>query len=323
MYRLRTKLSISFLIVSLIVVLMISALANFFIKKQFTQYAIENKNRKIESILSLLADRYLDWGRQWDINGLESIGINALNDGLFLRIRDNQNSLLFDAWVHDNQLCSQMMDQFALAMRSRMGRDMGGYLEQTYPLLLSGQAIGSVDIGYYGPYFYTENDLRFLETLNLLLAAAGFISLFIAVGFGWLFTRQLTRPIVRVINATEKIADGQYNERLIYDSSTKELHDLTNSVNSLALKLENQNRLRKQLTSDVAHELRTPVTILRNHLEALLDGTWEMSAERLDTCHSEIMRITNLINDLEKLTTLDQICYRLEKSRFDLSQLLQ
>jgi signal transduction histidine kinase len=73
----------------------------------------------------------------------------------------------------------------------------------------------------------------------------------------------------------------------------------------LSLALEKQEALRKRLFSDVAHDLRTPVTILISHLEAIRDGIWKPDAERLTVCMEEANQLARLISEVEKLARLD------------------
>jgi signal transduction histidine kinase len=78
-----------------------------------------------------------------------------------------------------------------------------------------------------------------------------------------------------------------------------------------------------QLTSDVAHELRTPLTCLQGNLEALIDGVWEPTAERLMSCHEETRRLTKLVEDLSALTRIEWQGIPLNRCDFDLSDLLR
>jgi two-component system sensor histidine kinase BaeS len=321
--RLRTKLIIAFMLVTFIMVGFLSILANNFLANQFKEYAINKQNQKISSIIDLLASRYADWGDRWDVSGIESIGVNTLGDGLLLRLNARDGKVLWDARVHNNGMCTAMLANIAQTMQAQNSNFQGGYVEKTYPIFQNNTQIGSVDVGYYGPYFYTDVDIKFLNTLNQLLLAAALISMLASVGLGIAMARQLTRPITRVIETTQNIAGGKYVDRISEKSSTKEILELTTSINSLAETLGNQEALRKQLTADVAHELRTPITILQTHLEAMIDGTWQADQSRLASCHGEVVRISRLVGDLEKLTLIEQNNFALNKEHFDLSALLQ
>lgn len=320
---LRTKLIAAFLIVTLIMVAFVSLLANNFLSNQFRDYAINKQQQKINSIVELLTSRYTDWGSRWDAAGIESIGVNTLGDGMMLRLRDANAIVLWDARVHNDGMCSTMLASFAQTMQAQNSNFQGGYVEETYPITVGQVQVGSLDIGYYGPYFYTEADVQFLSTLNQLLLAAALISMLVSVILGVVMARQLTSPITGVIATAQKIAGGKYVARISTKSNTREIVELTTSINSLAESLGQQEILRKQLTSDVAHELRTPLSIVQSHLEAMIDGTWLADQARLESLHTEVVRISRLVGDMEKLTKLDQKDLALNLERFDLAALLQ
>jgi two-component system, OmpR family, sensor histidine kinase BaeS len=321
--RLKTKLSLAFLLVSLIMVAMISLLANYFLTNQFKAYAISKQTQKISGIAALLASRYADWGYRWDSGGIETIGVNSLGEGLLLRLKDLDGQVLWDARQHNNGMCTMILASIAQTMTDQNNQFQGGYVEETVPVVLNQIRIGSVDVGYYGPYFYTPADIQFLRTLNQLLLAAALLAMLASIGLGLILARQLTRPMDRVIEATRNIAQGQYVKRIREKSNTKEIAELTRSVNSLAETLGKQEKMRRQLTADVAHELRTPLAILQSHLEAMIDGTWPADQNRLESCHGEVVRLAGLVGGLEKLTLLEQENLLLHRESFDLADLLQ
>jgi signal transduction histidine kinase len=80
---------------------------------------------------------------------------------------------------------------------------------------------------------------------------------------------------------------------------------LIESINRLGLGLEEQEELRKRLMSDIAHELRNPLTIIKSHLEAFEDGVWEPTGERIKLTVNEIDRLSAMISEIEKLTSIE------------------
>lgn len=306
MLKLRTRLSLSFLLVTLLMLALISFLANVILTSQFRAYAISKQNQKIEAVVSLLDSRYTDWNGRWDIDGLESIGVNSLNEGMLLRIHDERGAVIWDAHVHNSGMCSAIITNFAETMEQQMPGFQGGYTEETFPLIQGVREVGRVEIGYYGPYYYTAADVAFLSSLNRLLLTAALVAMLASLALGAVMARQMTRPITRVIEATRSLAEGRFGEPIAPSSGTTEIRELTASVNSLAETLGQQENLRRQLVSDVAHELRTPITILQSHLEAMIDGTWPADEQHLEGCHGEAVRIARLVGDLTKLTQLEQ-----------------
>ena len=320
--NIRSKLSLAFLMITLLLFGVISIFANFLLGKQFKEYAINKQEQKDADIVALLQSRYNDWGGKWDQGGLENIGVNTLTEGILLRIKDKDGTILWDARVHNNGMCNAILAHMASNMQNYNPDFQGGYVEKTYTIVQGNIQAGSVDIGYYGPYFYSDNDIQFLNTLNNLLLWAGVISSVAAIIIGIIFARQFAKPIDKVIAATHRIAAGDYGDRIAVKSDTREIKDLTNSINTLAETLSRQELLRKRLTSDVAHELRTPIATLQSHLEAMIDGVWEADEKRLGSCHEETIRLSKLVGDLEKLTKYEGENMVLNISRFEISALL-
>src|SRR5690606_34733675 len=82
-------------------------------------------------------------------------------------------------------------------------------------------------------------------------------------------------PIYAIQENARIIEQGNYSQVAPVASDTIELDELARSIQSMAQRLDEQDHLRKQLTSDIAHELRTPLATISSHLEAFMDGVWE------------------------------------------------
>lgn len=322
-YRLRTTLSLSYLVITLLVVSLVSLLSNFMLQKQFEQYVIQKQEEKNVSVANLLSERYADWGQKWDVSGVESLGINLLEEGLILKLKDAGGNTVWDATVHNNGMCTTMLMTMAENMKQYSKNFSGGYEEKSYALTSNSHPIGTVQIGYYGPYFYSDGDLDFIKTLNRLLWGVAALALIAALGLGAWMSQRLSRPIRQVTGTARRIAKGDFSARIKVASNTQEIGDLTATINSLADTLGSQEKLRKRLTADVAHELRTPVATLQSHLEAMIDGIWKPDKERLQSCHEEIVRMGNLVGNLEKLAYYESENLVLNKTTFDLAELIR
>jgi two-component system, OmpR family, sensor histidine kinase BaeS len=320
---LRFKITVSFLLMTLITFTLFGILANVIFRKQFENYVIENLNQKNTGVVSTLESRYSDWSNQWDVAGLDNIGIGAMSDGLILRVSDQSGSVLWDAMVHDSGMCASMLQTMAQTMQRQNAGFDGGYTEKTYQITVRGNVVGSVAIGYYGPYFYTDNDISYLRTLNLIIVLVTVLVGAVSLVFATYMAKRLADPITRVIKTTDQISEGNYSNRLYETSNTREIVELTNAINTLAEKLEKQESLRKRLTADVAHELRTPLANLQSHIEAILDGVWEADERRLISCHEETIRLSKIVTDLEKLARLEGEGVSLNKTDIDLSALIR
>lgn len=320
-YSLKSKLSFSYAAMSLLLVALISFCINVLLQNQFKNYIIKQQEQKNREFVSLVEHQYSAAGRLWNINTIENIGVNALEQGIILKIKDKNEGTIWDATIHNNGLCVQMLTNMANNMQRHDPNFKGGYEQASYPMIVGDQNIGTVEIGYYGPYYYNDNDIAFLNTVNEVLIAVGFLSLLMAVLLGTFMAKRVSDPISKSIKAAGEIAKGNLKQRLAENYSTLEMMKLTNTINNLADSLQNQEGLRKRMSADVAHELRTPLANLQSSLEAMIDGIWQPSRERLKSCHEEILRINRLVGDLEKLERIEAENRELTISEFDISEL--
>lgn len=150
-----------------------------------------------------------------------------------------------------------------------------------------------------------DNDFKFLNSLNVRLAVVGIISIVFAAIAGIILAGKISVPVKAATRAAKDIAQGNYNNRINTDICTMELSELGNAVNHMAESLDNQEMLRRRLTSDVAHELRTPVANVSSNIEAIIEGALEPTNERLSSCYNELERITGIITELEKLRQIE------------------
>ncbi len=322
-HSLKARLSLSYAVLALLIVAIISLFSNFFLKKQFESYVIQQLTGRIEETIAQTALEYDADTQRFSINGLEAVGINALEHGLILKVSDAQGQVLWDARVHNDGLCNQMLVDMANNMQSHYASFQGAYEEKEYPITAAAVRVGSVTIGYYGPFYFNQSDTAFLDMLNRILLSVGILALAAALSLGLYMASRISKPISQTIEATERIARGEYQQRIEQGSNTRELDRLIASVNSLSLKLQQQDTLRKHLTADIAHELRTPLTALQGNMEAFIDGVLPADEEHLQSCHEEIMRLTRLVNDLEKLSQLENEGAPLDLTEFDVKELAQ
>lgn len=318
---LRTKLTISYISITIICVLLISILANFFLKENFKKYIINNQEQKNKEIVNLVNQQYAQ-SEAWRADIIEHIGSSALEQGMIINVRNVFGQSIWDARVYNNGRCGMIISHIAENMLKQYPDWKGEYVQIRYPVTFNSREVGTVEIGYYGPFYYTDNDILFINTLNKLIMGAAVISLICALMLGTFMAKRLSMPISRVISTAQMISMGHFGSRSDEKSDIKEINQLTNTINELGETLGGQEKLRKRLTRDVAHELRTPVATLQSHMEAMIDGIWEPDTERLQSCHEEILRIGRMIGDIEQISMYESENLILHKTEFDLSELV-
>ncbi len=323
MRSLRAQISLAIMLVVLFTVGVISFLSNLVVNRAFESYMAKQQRTKAESIAATLGGQYDSRTRAWNIEYIHGVGMYALLDGYIVKVLDPSGHTVWDAENHDMSMCMQIMHEIARRMEARRPKAGGGFVSHEYTLSQGDQAVGSVSIRYYGPYFLSENDFRFLDTLNAVLISVGAVSLLFSLAVGTVLGRRIARPIAKTADIAKQIARGNYAIRFEGQTKTKELDDLVLAINHLAGALFEQEQLRKQLAIDVAHELRTPLTTLGMHLEAMIEGVWEPTPERLTGCYEEIERLTGLIADLERLTAIESDALKLHKAPVNLLDMAQ
>lgn len=322
-YSLRTKLTLTIALVMLLTVALISLLSNFFIEKQFTNYLESQQENRTLEIANSLSQQYDVNTKTWDENFVHTIGMNALYDGYIIKVYDLEKGTIWDAETCDMATCSQVTNDIVQRMETKYPQANGEFTSKTIDITKNNAVIGTVNIGYFGPYFLSEDDFQFLSALNLILLGIGIFSLVFSVVIGAFLAKRFSRPILKTVSVTKQISDGDYSVRIKENSSTKEMNALILSINQLADTLGKQETLRKRLTADVAHELRTPLTSIGTHIEAMIEGVWEPTTERLQSCHDEILRIGKMVQDMESLEKVESENLKLNKTKINLTEIAE
>lgn len=126
----------------------------------------------------------------------------------------------------------------------------------------------------------------------------------VSLTLGLIIARSLTRPIQEMTVATQKIADGDLTQTVPVRSND-ELGTLATSLNQMSTQLATSRELRRQMTADIAHDLRTPLSIILGHAEALSDGVLPPTQETFDVLHDEAQHLERLVSDLRTLSLAD------------------
>ncbi len=145
---------------------------------------------------------------------------------------------------------------------------------------------------------------EFLRRLNgsIFLSAIGTVILALIIGI--ILSRSITRPIRELTKATHAMADGNLNQK-VNVRSRDEIGELAQSFNKMSSDLSRSFNLRKQMTADIAHELRTPLSLILGHAEGVHDGVLEPTRENFEIIREEAERLENLVNDLRTLSLAD------------------
>lgn len=315
---LRTQLSLGFALIILVTVALISIISTLLITHEFESYMAKQQEEYSRELAAGIAMQYNE-DTGWNVDYIHGMGMYALSDGYIIKVVSAEGDTVWDAENHDMEQCHQMMSDIEERMNA-LTKQKGQFVTHTFVLEASGGKIGEAEITYYTPYYYNENAFRFVDSLNLILLVLGVLAVIGAVCVGIIFARRIAKPIVQVTEIADEIAQGNYSVRAEEEKGALELKELGASINNMAEQIERQETLRKQLTSDVAHELRTPLANVSAQLEVISEGVFEPTMERLAGIYDEITRLSALVSDLEKLQQIESNV--LNKTQFDLLEVV-
>lgn len=151
--------------------------------------------------------------------------------------------------------------------------------------------------------------------------SAGLALAAVLLGGATFFSSRVSRPITRMTKAARTMAGGDLNVR-VQNCAIREINELADAFNTMAASLSQADLQRRQMTADVAHELRTPLSIIRGRLEGMQDGVYSATPEQISVLLDETAMLERLIDDLRLLALADAGQLPLYPDVFSPSQVL-
>jgi signal transduction histidine kinase len=168
---------------------------------------------------------------------------------------------------------------------------------------IGGQTVGAV-FATGQPLALDPGQALYVARTDQALLYAALIGIAIALVLGGLLARTLVRPLVELTAASRALARGELGQQVAIRSSD-ELGELAASFNQMSAGLAQASELRRQMTADIAHELRSPLTVITGYLEGLRDGVLKPSPDRFEVMYGEAQQLERLVEDLRTLSLAD------------------
>ena len=315
------KLAAGFVLVALVAVGLVAVHANTVTTRQFELYVSQGKQRRAEQLAPEFAAYYRRVGswsgvEDW-MAGLqpEQGGGQRRGQGGPVAATGTDRILLAGA---DGRLIADSAGGLAGARLSETELALG------VPVDVDGERVGVVLVTPGGTV-HEGLEAEFLAEVNRSFWLAGLLAAGLALLLGLLLARQLTAPLRALTEAAGRLADPVTADDVpqVRVRGSDEIGHLGRTFNHMARSLARQETLRRNLLSDVAHELRTPLSVMRSDLEAIQDGVYEPSDDVLASLHEETMVLGRLVDDLQALAQAEAGQLRLERQPTDLGPLLR
>jgi signal transduction histidine kinase len=297
------KITLAFMLISLVG----SALAAFFINQRtsmaFDRFLLaQSKN----DLTTALVEHYAETGDWSTISDNFVLFSRQLDD--VENITEHENPTAVDKKPR-NEPPFTLVDANGHYIAGRVLRNPESInpaeMENAFPLEYDNQIIGwLIEVPTRIPWKPDSLQGEFLKTIerDILIGAIG--ALVLATILGALFARSLTRPLRKLAHGTQIIAEGELGYQVDIHSQN-EIGQLGSSFNKMSLDLAKSNQARKQMTADIAHDLRTPLSIILGYTEALSEEKLSGSQEVFEVLHQEAQHLSYLIDDLRTLSLLD------------------
>ena len=188
------------------------------------------------------------------------------------------------------------------------------------PVVVGSQRIGTVLLLNLEPARDIFEE-QYLQGINQALFLGGLAATGIAVLLGAILASSLTRPLREVAEASQALAQGELGQQVPV-RTRDELGALAVSFNRMSEALARATQQRRQMTADIAHDLRTPLTVLAGYLEAMEEGTLPPTPERLGIMQQEVSGLRRLVEDLRTLSLADAGELPLQLHETDAGELL-
>lgn len=288
MHSLYRRLTMTHTLVALLAVLIVGALASGLIVRVYRQLNNEQTLRQSRAIATRLrtplGQLYVA-NRGW--SGAAMVVGQRLEEGGAVEGRvvlvDESGIVIFDS--NDELTGRQATPRVRLV---------------SVPVMVRGREVGSVAV-LPSPEQAAEAEQTFVRSLVVIVGAGSLAATLGALLVALLVARRLVRPMRQLTMAANRLADGERHEPIVAPNDA-ELADLAQAFNSMAGQLAHQEELRRMMVADIAHELRTPLSVLRLQVESMEDGLLAPSPQSLGALSNEIDLLGRLVDDLRLIS---------------------
>ncbi len=319
MHSLRAKFLVAFILVALVGVGAVALVANRVTQREFTLYVSQGGKMRAQRLAVELADYYAQTG-SWD--GVEALlgQSSSVRGGPGYGRGPSMHPMITEA---ERALIVGIDGRIVVDSQGALvGQKLGSAeLVNGAPIVVGGQTVGTLLISSEDLSGQTALDQQFLGAVQRAVFLAGLSASIVAIIAAVWLSRHLIAPLRQLTAASEAMAQGDLSQRVQVHSGD-EVGELGVAFNKMAGDLQAAELQRQQMTADIAHELRNPLSVIRGNLEAMLDGIYPVDAEHLGPVYEETLLLQRLVQDLRLLSLADAGQLELVRTEVDLGQLL-
>ncbi len=318
-----TRLTAAFALVAVMTAVVAIGVLSFVWQQYFDTYTEENMKSLAETTANNIERIYDETGTLDSPRVFEAVSNAATTYGsIGVGIRDNSGAegFLWDSTQVESGGNGSSdwgpITSPSLAPTSSNSRFAYANIEH------DGVAVGSVSVWVLGSdTFLRAADEEFRDNSYQAMIFATIIAVILASCIGFLFARALVGSINRIAETARSVKEGNLGARTGLRGDD-EIARLGETFDVMADSIERDRNLERQMTTDVAHELRTPLMAIQSTVEAMVDGVFEMDEERLATVSAEVQRLSRLVDAILKLSRLENRSTPVKKEVINVGELV-
>ena len=335
-FKLSYKIFVAFLLTALMVVALMVGIIRFYVARNFADYVNKSLLERYSDVTVALATEYRTQGGWQALKNNPERWAELLRSNLPRRIFDPRKRAPKPPRLGNNksggrvkevppppgpprriQRLVRRLTVFDADRRHVAGRRAEGSYDRytLQEITVSGKTVGWLGL-HKRERLANPLAVDFLKQQTQALYLIGGAILVLAAIVAFLLSRHLLAPIRKLTTGTRALASREFDTRIEVQSGD-ELGQLAADFNAMAQTLAHYERLRQQWISDIAHELRTPLSILSGEVEALQDGVREVNAGSLDSLRAEARHLSKIVNDLHELSLADAEVLSIKKEPLD------
>jgi two-component system sensor histidine kinase BaeS len=261
--------------------------------KIFWNYLYKEKNKEIVNIKESITNN-IKPDNTFDKVYLEHLQRHADVQNLFIEVR-NENTVIYSSGKDhiQNYNLSELANGMVEKSSKENNKDyVEQYVEKDFKLFHDRNIL--LEIGYYENNTLEETIQLFSGKFVILTLLSIVFSSLIGIIASIFVSKQLSKPIYKLNENAKLMLQGNYSDVNIVSTKITEIDELSNSIVELSDSISNQENIRKEMVQNLAHDIRTPLTVLKTHFEAVLDGVIELDERNIKILNSEIDRLMNL-----------------------------
>lgn len=296
------RVAMSFALTATMTVLILTVVLAVVWEDKFSSYARANMETVAQSTAAQLASEYEQAGG-WTPEILADA--SSISSDIGVQVMDADGNVIYDdTWDEDDVSYGSSGFEISHPRTSLAPTDADSTV--TVSIVTSdGETIGSLRLWTYGSdALLTSEDIEFRGNSYQAIVIAAMIAIALSLIIGAVFARSLSRPVKRITSAAAAIREGDLTARSGVRGED-EIGQLGETFDDMATSLERDLKLEHRLTSDVAHELRTPLMAMLSTVEAMQDGVLPCDDEHLAVVASEVRRLSRLVDAMLQLSRME------------------